>query len=138
MSQTLWLYQTALIADSNSPSQAREFVRAHLVEHRLGYLVDDVELVVSELATNALLHARTSFNVTLQDTGDAVLLTVQDDCPAVPSLVRAGLLDEGGRGLTIVDFVSRDWGITTGPGESKSVWASFPAVSSRTLQATAF
>jgi anti-sigma regulatory factor (Ser/Thr protein kinase) len=53
---TLWSDHTVLPASPDSPAEARAFVVRLLVEHRLLYLVDDVRLVASELATNAVVH----------------------------------------------------------------------------------
>jgi hypothetical protein len=105
----------------------RHFVCSHLVEHRLSHLVDDVRLVASELAANAVRHARTPFKVILEKAGDSVFLSVQDGSPLPPALLASDRLDTAGRGISIVDLVSHDWGVTDGPGEGKSVWASFAA-----------
>ena len=105
--------------------KAREFVCQHLVQHDLLYLVEDVRLVVSELATNAMLHARTPFAVSLERFVRVVLLTVRDSSASGPERVAADVLDTHGRGLVIVDHVSHDWGVAMGSRGSKSVWASF-------------
>lgn len=122
---TLWSHQTHLPAEVESIPRARHFVCTLLIDHRLLYLVDDVRLVVSELATNAIRHANTPFAVTLERADPSVLLTVTDGSPVPPIRLAADVLDTGGRGLSIVDQVSRDWGVTPWPGEAKSVWASF-------------
>jgi anti-sigma regulatory factor (Ser/Thr protein kinase) len=122
----LWSHRTDLPGQPASVGQARDFVGAHLGEHQLPYLVDDIRLVVSELATNATLHARTPFTVTLDGLPDSVLLSVQDDSPSIPTTRNPPVMATAGRGLSIVDRVSRDWGITTpGPQRPKTVWASF-------------
>ena len=81
--------------------------------------------MTSELATNATLHARTPFTVSLQELVRGVLLTVQDGSPSAPEKVDAQVMDTHGRGLLLVAQMSHDWGVTGGPGGSKSVWASF-------------
>jgi anti-sigma regulatory factor (Ser/Thr protein kinase) len=90
-------------------------------------LVDDVQLVASELAANAVRHARTPFKVILEKADNSVLLSVQDGSPSRPAHLATDDLDTAGRGVSIVDLVSHDWGVTDGPGEGKSVWASFAA-----------
>ena len=105
--------------------RARHFVCSLLIDHRLLYLVEDVRLVVSELATNAIRHAKTPITVTLEQVDRAVLLTVTDGSFAAPVRQETHLLDTGGRGLSIVALVSHEWGVIQGPGEAKSVWASF-------------
>jgi anti-sigma regulatory factor (Ser/Thr protein kinase) len=131
MQTTLWSHETVLPAGAISASQAREFVRFHLQEHHLPHLVEDVRLVVSELATNAVTHAGTPFTVVLLADAHRVLLTVQDGSPSPPFQVATQALDMGGRGLFIVNMVSRQWGVEIRPDGIKSVWAAFdtsPAV----------
>jgi anti-sigma regulatory factor (Ser/Thr protein kinase) len=126
MSQApLWSHQTRLPAEVESVPRARHFVCTLLIEHRLLYLVDDVRLVVSELATNAIRHAQTPFTVTLEQVDQSVLLAVTDGSPDPPVRVATGRLDTSGRGLSIVDLVSGDWGVIRRPCGAKSVWASF-------------
>lgn len=121
----LWLHSRTFRSDAQSASGARHFVSQHLTEHDLSYLVEDVRLVASELATNAMLHARTPFTVSLEQRLRVVLLTVRDGEPSTPERVDAKVMDTHGRGLFLVDHTSHDWGVTEGPGVSKSVWASF-------------
>ena len=104
---------------------ARRFVREHLTGHDLPRLVDDVTLVASELATNALRHAGTAFTVTITAFADDVVLAVGDGSLAMPVLVDAGDDDVVGRGMAIVDVVSRDWGVEVDGDVGKSVWAAF-------------
>ena len=127
MGQANWSHVTALPGEPGSVWRARHFVLFHLVEHRLPHLVDDVQLVASELAANAVRHARTPFKVILEKADNSVLLSVQDGSPTRPAHLATDDLDTAGRGVSIVDLVSHDWGVTDGPGEGKSVWASFAA-----------
>lgn len=104
---------------------AREFTCTHLLAHGLSHLVDDVRLVVSELVTNAVTHAQTPLTVVLRREGPEVTLTVTDLSPVVPSMGTADGMALGGRGLVIVDALSRGWGVTRGSDGTKTVWASF-------------
>ena len=122
---TLWSHETQLPSEVESVPRARHFVCSLLIDHRLLYLVEDVRLVVSELATNAVRHAKPPIIVTLEQVDQSVFLTVGDGSPVPPVRQAMDLLDAGGRGLSIVDLVSHDWGVIRGPGETKSVWASF-------------
>jgi anti-sigma regulatory factor (Ser/Thr protein kinase) len=113
-------------AEAASASRAREFVRSLLLAHGLPDLADEVRLVVSELATNAVQHARTPFTVRLeQRRARGVLLTVQDGSASVPEPVAAGASELHGRGLRIVERTSDAWGVVAGPAGTKAVWASF-------------
>jgi len=120
-----WVHETVLSPDPTSAWRARDFVALQLVEHGLLHLVDDLRLAVSELATNAMRHARTPFTVTLQGGDASVLLTVKDGSTEAPALADAHVLDLGGRGLSIVACLSREWGVIPSSDGTKSVWASF-------------
>lgn len=126
-----WTHHVTLPGEALSVLRARRFVCFHLAEHRLLYLLEDVRLVTSELAANAVRHAQTSFTVTLQQIDKAqpdngyVLLTVHDGSPSPPVHMTSGVLDTSGRGVSIIDLVSQDWGVTHETGGGKSVWASF-------------
>jgi DNA-binding CsgD family transcriptional regulator len=88
-----WSHERELVADPLSVSEARGFVAKVLVEHNLALLVGVVELVVSELATNALLHAGSSFTVRLRIAlGQAVVLEVQDGSQSSTAVVAAAAL----------------------------------------------
>ena len=127
--QAHWSYEADFVADARSIAAAREFVRGHLLRHRLPYLVEDVRLVVSELATNAIVHAQSPFTVTLAERDWSVLLTVQDGSPDRPVQSAASVLETRGRGTALVSRLSSSWGVTAAVDarHAKSVWASFDA-----------
>ena len=120
-----WSHAIDLPVNVRSASQARHFVTGHLDEHDLSYLTGDVQLVVSELATNALVHAQTPFTVSLRELEQSVLLMVEDGTPTGPLSVAPRDLDVGGRGIRIVEALSRSWGVSVDAGGGKSVWAVF-------------
>lgn len=97
---------------------AREFVRQALL--RRGHRHEDAVLVVSELATNAVRHARTAFTVTVRDDGSGVEIGVSDDSRVLPAVGRVD--QSGGYGLRIVERVSLDWGIE-GDSDGKRIWS---------------
>jgi anti-sigma regulatory factor (Ser/Thr protein kinase) len=121
-----WSYEITLGDQLVSASRARAFVRHHLAEHHLAHLSDDVELVVTEFATNVVLHAHTVFTVSLHAFEQTLVLAVADGSQDWPArAVAADVFDTHGRGLTIVDHVCRDWGTQPLPTGGKSVWAEF-------------
>ena len=123
---TAWSCDVVLPAEVGSAAKARAFVTHQLVEHRLLYLVDEVRLVASELATNAFLHAGTEFTVALEGREHSVLLTVSDSSPSSPTPLDINpALATSGRGLHIVNLISQSWGVLGPDGDQKSVWASF-------------
>ncbi|QHA07822.1 ATP-binding protein [Streptomyces broussonetiae] len=107
-----------------SVSDARRLVRHTLADWRLSVLADVAELVVSELSSNAVEHARLdTFRVTVQrGTGDRVRVAVTDKSTVLPVVRPLDDKAEGGRGLALVDAVSCKWG-TDRLGWGKRVWA---------------
>jgi len=122
-----WSHETVLAAEPMSAALARDFVCVHLVAHHLLHLVEDVRLVASELATNAVAHAQTPFAVTLSSANGAVRLAVQDGSPSAPVRSAPDVMDMSGRGLMIVESLSQRWGTSTDGHGFKSVWACFPS-----------
>ena len=101
---------------------ARRFVGATL--QRWGYpeVVDDAALVVSELATNAVLHARSAFHVSVAVAGEGIRIAVHDESPVAPSPRQSSVSSATGRGLRMVGAVSSRWGTVPLPNR-KAVWA---------------
>ncbi|MFF2821246.1 ATP-binding protein [Kitasatospora cineracea] len=96
-----------------SASAARRLVRDALLEWELEDLVDDAELVVSELVGNAAkTGCRLRMAVLVQRVTDsAVRISVRDGSRVLPCLIDAGLAAESGRGLALVhDLTSGQWG----------------------------
>lgn len=114
-------------AISSSPRTARMAARSWLSEWGLIRLADSVELIVSELVTNAV-HASASYQVPspvqfrMSATRNIVLVEVWDRDPSAPILRDALDLDETGRGLLLVASTSSRWGWTEF-NEGKVVWA---------------
>jgi len=112
------------LAGEQAPQEARQTVRDLLTQWRLpAAVVEDIVLAVSELVTNAVLHARSAsvLELELGQTRNWLRFSVAD-ASRVPPLARlAGATDEGGRGLAILAALSDRWGIEQhGPG--KRVW----------------
>ncbi|HEU4676842.1 MAG TPA: ATP-binding SpoIIE family protein phosphatase, partial [Motilibacteraceae bacterium] len=90
--------------------------------------VDDVELLASELVTNAVLHGRPPVTVHLRlDPGHHLVLEVADHAFHLPRRMQAGSDDEHGRGLELVTLLADRWGVRPTP-RGKVVWASFDLV----------
>lgn len=100
---------------------ARTFTAATLNIWGLACLVDGVNLAVTELVTNAVLHARTTMRLTLTLADGRLRVDVQDYSPALPVRSDPGLDATGGRGLLLVEALAEAWGVDLrGPG--KVVW----------------
>jgi anti-sigma regulatory factor (Ser/Thr protein kinase) len=118
-----------LAAHPGAVPYARRCTRQTLAAWKLGGIADDVELVVSELVTNAVRAARG-----MQDAAPVALylalergrlfVLAWDCCPDLPVL-RAHPDDaQSGRGLELVAALSADWGAAAEPG-GKVVFAMF-------------
>lgn len=90
--------------------------------------LDDARLMVSELVTNAVLHADPSgpIELDLRVAGDAVVVSVADDGPGFdPSRVSGPTAERpGGRGIWIVRALARCVGVD--PGHPFRLWFSLP------------
>jgi anti-sigma regulatory factor (Ser/Thr protein kinase) len=110
-------------AERTAPGAARRFVAEALQRHGYGgQLLDDVQLVLSELATNAVSHAGSPFLVAARFQGTGVRVAVHDASRAVPTVRDEGPMAPSGRGLQLVAALARDWGVEVTP-EGKTVWA---------------
>jgi anti-sigma regulatory factor (Ser/Thr protein kinase) len=105
-----------------SPTRARRFVVDALERWGCHDVIDDAALVVTELTTNAVAHARSAFTVNVRWLPGRVAITVHDASHALPRR-RAALLDApSGRGLHLIATVARTWGARP-VREGKVVWA---------------
>jgi anti-sigma regulatory factor (Ser/Thr protein kinase) len=100
---------------------ARRFVLGALRDLDAADVCDDVVALVSELATNAVIHARTPFTVVVRREGETVRVEVHDLSTVVPRRRAYGLDATTGRGLRLVDTMSSDWGVEP-EGGGKVVW----------------
>ncbi|WP_186779538.1 SpoIIE family protein phosphatase [Streptomyces salinarius] len=112
-----------LPAREDAAARARALVSALLRQWRTrDGTRDSVLLLVSELVTNAVRHAGGPITVRLIRAGPGLLCEVGDTGNGRPRLGRAGLLDDGGRGLHVVHRLTSRWGVRwTETG--KVVWA---------------
>ncbi|MBV8386288.1 MAG: ATP-binding protein [Acidimicrobiia bacterium] len=109
-------------ADAGAVRAARAFVREALEGQIVEEMdMDAVLLLVSELATNAVLHTQTEFDVVVDVLADGVRVEVTDVGDGCPSPVHPLPDGEHGRGLTLVAGLATRWGVVL-RGESKSVW----------------
>ena len=111
-------------AGPDAPFAARRFLAGLLGRRPYGGRVNhhDAQLVVSELATNAVIHAGTPFSVGVRYDGSTVRISVQDWSSTQPIMRENNPRALSGRGLRLIAMVSRAWGIDYGP-DGKTVWA---------------
>ncbi|MFJ9219461.1 SpoIIE family protein phosphatase [Streptomyces sp. NPDC102383] len=141
--------RTSLPGNPLAPAAARRFLRAAFVDWTElpelsesltldGRLMDDATVVLSELVTNAVVHAGTGVDLLCRLEGAApdgsvtagLVVEVTDRHPARvvrnDRAFRSPEIPEYGRGLQLVASLSELWGITYGHG-AKTVWARIPA-----------
>ncbi|MFN8077792.1 MAG: SpoIIE family protein phosphatase [Kineosporiaceae bacterium] len=102
--------------------EARRLVRGWLAEWGTTDVEDAALLVISEMVTNAVTHAEGLVTVEASVDGEVLRLAVTDASHAMPRLERAGPGEEHGRGVDLVDMLSRAWG-TDPLAVGKRVWA---------------
>jgi anti-sigma regulatory factor (Ser/Thr protein kinase) len=108
---------------------ARNALRRWLDERRCTN-VEDALLVLSELVTNAMVHARTGCTIEVQHHDDVLRVEVRGPSPAPPTPGSARPNDLGGRGLRLVAAIAETWGWEPTAG-GKRVWAQLSAPAHR-------
>jgi hypothetical protein len=105
-----------------SAKAARDFVRNCLASSGIGGFDPElVALLVSELATNAIVHARQTFVVWVIPTPPCVRVGVDDPSPELPILRPPDTDAVGGRGLAMIGALADRWGVEAGP-VGKRTW----------------
>ena len=107
--------------EARSVPDARRFVRELVLAAGLDRWVGDAQLAVSELCTNAVLHAHTPFEVTVQVRPEGVYVQVWDDDPVLPTRRVSSAASTTGRGLELLAAVTTSSGVHT-VGPTKVVW----------------
>jgi hypothetical protein len=119
--EQVWTFPAAL----ESTRAARHVMTAALEKSGSPHLADDAALVVTELATNAVVHAHSGFRVTLTLLQDAIRISVHDDqpLPAVGGTAAVAVLPAAPlHGLGAVAALAARWGAESA-GTGKHVWA---------------
>ena len=107
-----------------SARQARRFVSDTLAQWGDERFVDAASLLVSELVTNAVVHACSAVDVVVGHEGihASLRVEVRDSSRRGPRLGSFFDLDAvSGRGLALVEAMSDRWGVESGDA-GKSVW----------------
>ncbi|MPY63103.1 ATP-binding protein [Streptomyces spongiae] len=105
----------------SAAGQARAEVRRQLECWGLTEHSETVELLVSELVTNALVHARSRLRLTLTAAHGVLRCEVSDADHRRPRVRRVKETAESGRGMFLVDALARRWG-SHQDGQGKTVW----------------
>lgn len=108
-------------AEARSVSAARDYTAAQLDRWGVGQS-GIASLVVSELTSNAVRHARSGFELDLSHADGMVRIAVTDESRASPVLQDPKTESDAGRGLQIVAELACEWGFELRL-DGKQVWA---------------
>lgn len=121
-------------AEAEAVPQARRLVRTYLREQGHPELVDDAELLVSELVGNVVLHVGGQVSLTAQlgtgTAGHEVLLQVTDDSPLPPQLRQFSRTSSTGRGMRLVHSLSAEHGVQVRE-VGKTIWVRLTAATTQ-------
>jgi anti-sigma regulatory factor (Ser/Thr protein kinase) len=117
--------QRSFPAELNSVRSARHYVTG-LLDQKADEpvddaLADDVALIVTELAANAVLHARSAFTLTLSRSAAGIRIAVRDNTP-LPASEGDPFPVQAGHGLSVVAQIASSWSVDQLPG-GKVTWA---------------
>jgi len=117
-----------LPAAGHAVGLARQATRDALATWRLAGLEETAVLLVSELVTNAVRHARgtDAIALKLQTAGTWLRIEVQDGDSRWPQPRTPAGFDESGFGFVLVDAMASKWGVR-GTATGKAVWAEVDA-----------
>ncbi|HET9733340.1 MAG TPA: response regulator [Acidimicrobiales bacterium] len=113
--------------DLSSPRRARRFLDEVLERWDCAAAVDLLHLLLSEVVTNAVVHAHSPPEVSLKMLGGTIRVEVSDDSADVPEAGVADDYDLGGRGIAMVAAAAARWGVAARVGGGKTVWFEVPA-----------
>jgi anti-sigma regulatory factor (Ser/Thr protein kinase) len=105
---------------ARAAADGRRFVVQALTDWQCDALIDAAALLVSELVTNAVVHARTALSVSIRrvDTG-LIRIEVSDGSSVFPRRRRAAADATTGRGVALLESLASDWSVRlTGTGKS--------------------
>lgn len=111
-----------LTADLSQVSGVRELMRRLLASWRMAdKATRDVELLATEITANAIRHGQSPVTLIARYDGKRVRVEVGDAARELPLPRRPDEMDEGGRGMLLVQSLAADWGVVT-TLSGKRVW----------------
>lgn len=114
-------FRRRLAPHPESVGEARRMVRRSLARAGRDDLAETAGLLVSEVVTNALVHAGTPIDVTVSVTADGLRVEVEDGSPHLPSRRDYAPTAGTGRGMMLLEQMVDDWGVVAGD-HGKTVW----------------
>ncbi len=109
-------------ARADQVGAVRRAIRSFLASWQASRLTGDAELLGTELASNAIVHAGGgSFGFAIEIDGGQVRIEIRDESPEFPALRRADPDAESGRGILLVSALAKEWGVGV-DGGAKTTW----------------
>ena len=103
--------EVVLPLDPGAAARSREFLRTAICSAHHANVVQDAELLVSELVTNGVRYAAPPIVLRVEcENAESLRVLVRDGSPTLPHVNHAQPEDERGRGLFLVDYISDEWG----------------------------
>lgn len=121
-SRPLLTCSARLRPELSSAGRARALLREALVKADREEWMDSAELALGEVVANAVLHAHTPIEVSLEVRSEAVRVEVQDFNPSMPLPRGAAPQETTGRGMALVAALTRECGVHSATAEGKVVW----------------
>ncbi len=115
--------QVQLVCEPTTSQRVRRLVEQTCREWGIPGVIDDAMVVASELTDNMVSHARSDGWLRLELRPNVFTVAVADADPRPPRLRVPGHRAGGGRGLVLVDKLSRTWGTAAQVTGGKVVWA---------------
>jgi anti-sigma regulatory factor (Ser/Thr protein kinase) len=104
-----------------SVTAARRFA-TQVLQGVAGQVLETIELMVSELASNCIRHTGAGFELAILQTPDEIRVEATDNAGGVPTKRSPEPTDPSGRGLQIIDMLSTAWGVDRRSPIGKTVW----------------
>ncbi|MFE2157082.1 ATP-binding protein [Streptomyces lydicus] len=129
LSQTTGAFEVSFTPDKTRVRHMRTITTAFLRKWDVdGPLAEYIVLAVSELVTNAVQHGYGEVGLRVRYAADELHIEVSDGNPQPAELRSADDDDESGRGMFLVAFFSKDWGVSE---DGTTTWAAFRAPTGR-------
>ncbi|MGW8489961.1 ATP-binding protein [Streptomyces sp. NPDC055886] len=120
------VYRADFALGEHSAQHLRRVLRLYLKAWELPFLADAAELALTELIANVVQHVpdrRGQTFIFRLPRREGVRVEVADSSPAVPLAITGDPLDDGGRGLVLVNAITDEWGVVKRwDGGGKTVW----------------
>lgn len=100
---------------------ARDFVRQAMASYPEDRR-DTAELLVDELANNAVEHGSGAIRLSVELRGGRVRVSVSDEGEGLPQILRPNATEAHGRGLALISELADSWGILARAPSGKAVW----------------